>query len=70
MKYAYVYALLLMVVFLTSCGQNQTNSPKENIKSETKAINTSWGADIMVRNIKKGRNGAILIASNKGTFPF
>jgi len=36
MKYIYVYALLLISVFHTSCGQNQTNSPKENIKSETK----------------------------------
>lgn len=32
-----------MFVFHTSCGQNQTNSPKENIKSETKDIVTSPG---------------------------
>ncbi|GAB2583621.1 hypothetical protein GCM10027190_36050 [Spirosoma areae] len=47
-----------MLVFLTSCGQNQTNVPKDNIKSEIKDI----GPNIMVRNIKKGRNGTILIA--------
>jgi hypothetical protein len=30
-----------MFVFLTSCGQSQTNSPKETIKAETKDIVTS-----------------------------
>jgi len=71
MKYIHVFTLFLVLVFLTSCGgQNQTNVPKNNIKSETKAIDTSWGADIMVRNIKKGRNGTILIASNKGVFRY
>jgi ligand-binding sensor domain-containing protein len=70
MKYIHVYALFLISVFHTSCRQNQTTLAKENIKSETKAIDTSWGADIMVRNIKKGRNGTILIASNKGVFRY
>jgi len=41
MKYIQVYALLLMFVFCTSCGQSQTNSPKENSKAETKNIDTS-----------------------------
>ncbi len=45
MKYEHVYALFLMVVFHTSCGQTQTNVPKDNIKSETKDIVTSPGAD-------------------------
>jgi hypothetical protein len=70
MKYVHLNALFLMFVFHTSCRQNQTNSPKDPIKSETKAIDTSWGADIMVRNIKKGRNGTILIASSKGVFRY
>ena len=43
---------------------------KDKIKSESKAIDTSWGDDVMVRNIKKGRNGTILIASNKGVFRY
>ncbi|MBD2700095.1 YceI family protein [Spirosoma sp. BT702] len=66
MNYSRVYALLLMSVFLTSCGgQNQTNVPKDNIKSETKDI----GPNIMVRNIKKGTNGSILIAGpNNASF--
>ena len=35
----------MLFVFHTSCGQNQTNSPKENIKSGTKDVITSPGAD-------------------------
>ena len=66
MNYSCVYALLLLSVFLTSCGgQNQTNVSKDNIKSEIKDI----GPNIMVRNIKKGRNGTILIAGpNNSSF--
>ncbi|WP_048905741.1 two-component regulator propeller domain-containing protein [Pedobacter sp. V48] len=65
MKYIHVYALFVMSVFLSSCGQNQTNAPKDNIKPEIKDI----GPNIMVRNIKKGRNGAILIAGpNNSSF--
>ena len=45
MKYIQLNALFLVFVFHTSCGQNQTNSPKENIKSETKDIVTSPGSD-------------------------
>ena len=41
MKYIHVYALFLVSVFLTSCGENQTNVPKDNIKSETKDRVTS-----------------------------
>ena len=40
MKYAHLYALFLMFVFLTSCGQSQTNISKDNIKSETKDSTT------------------------------
>ncbi len=46
MKYVKLYALFLMVVFHTSCGgQNKPDLPKEIIKSETKDIVTSPGAD-------------------------
>ncbi|TCD08459.1 transcriptional regulator [Pedobacter frigidisoli] len=65
MKYIHVHALFLMFVFLTSCGQNQTNAPKDNIKSEIKDI----GPNMMVRNVKRGRNGTILIAGpNNSSF--
>jgi hypothetical protein len=55
MKYIHVYALFLIHVFHTSCGQNQTNVPKDNIKSETKDTVTSYGPNNMVRNVKKDR---------------
>src|SRR5258705_9636772 len=45
MKCAHVYVLFLMVVFHTSCGQNQTTISKDNIKSETKDIVTSPGSN-------------------------
>jgi len=46
MKYLQVYALFLMLVFCTSCGgQNKTDPPKENIKTETKDIVTSTGSN-------------------------
>jgi ligand-binding sensor domain-containing protein len=83
MKYAHVYALFLVFVFHTSCGQNQTNSPKENIKSETKdkvtanysesqlkEADTSKVPMSMVRNVKQARNGDILIASYLGVFRY
>jgi hypothetical protein len=44
-KFVKLFTLFLMSVFLTSCGQNQTNSPKDNIKSETKDIVTSPGSN-------------------------
>jgi polyisoprenoid-binding protein YceI len=54
-----------MSVFCTSCGENQTGLPKDNIKSEIKDI----GPNIMVRNIKKGINGTVLIAGpNNSSF--
>ncbi|GAB4036253.1 YceI family protein [Spirosoma gilvum] len=65
MNYTRVYALFLMFVFCTSCGQNQTNLPQDDIKTEIKDI----GPNIMVRNIKKGRNGTILMAGpNNASF--
>ncbi len=45
MKYALVYMLFLMLASCISCGQNQTDLPKEKIKSETKDISTSGWID-------------------------
>ncbi|MBA4851443.1 YceI family protein [Emticicia sp. BO119] len=65
MKYIHIYALYLVFVFCTSCGQKQTNVPKDSIKLEVKDI----GPNLMARNIKKGRNGTILIAGpNNASF--
>ncbi len=64
-KLVHVYPWFLMFVFCTSCGQNQTNVPNDNIKTEIKDI----GPNIMALNIKKGRNSTILIAGpNNSSF--
>jgi ligand-binding sensor domain-containing protein len=70
MKYIHVYALFLISVFYTSCGQNQTNAPKDNTKPLTKDTVTSQVPYSMVRNIKQDRKGNILIASYKGVFRY
>jgi hypothetical protein len=78
MKYIHLNALFLMVVFHTSCGQNQTNVPQDNIKSnragysesQLKEAATSKVPMSMVRNVKQARNGDILIASYLGVFRY
>ncbi len=70
MKYIHLCALVLMLVFHSSFGQNQTNLSKDNIKSEIKDSVTSQVPNSMVRNIKQARNGDILIASWKGIFRY
>ncbi|GAB4035571.1 ligand-binding sensor domain-containing protein [Spirosoma jeollabukense] len=63
-KLAYVWALLLFV-FCASCkGQAKNNLPKDSTKSKTKDTVTSYGPTTMVRNIKNGRNGTVLIAAS------
>jgi ligand-binding sensor domain-containing protein len=79
MKYIHLNALFLMVVFHSSCGQNQTNVPQDNIKpnktgpyteSQLKEAATSKVPVSMVRNVKQARNGDILIASYLGVFRY
>lgn len=65
MNYFRLYALLVLSVWLTSCGQNQPNKTQESIKTEIKDI----GPNLMVRNLKKGRDGTILMAGpNNASF--
>jgi ligand-binding sensor domain-containing protein len=60
-----------MLVFFISCiGQNKTDLPKENIKSETKNIVTSPGPGQITRNIIQDRKGNIWIASWEGIFRY
>jgi ligand-binding sensor domain-containing protein len=65
-----------MFVFHTSCGQNQTNVPQDNIskglysESQLKEADTSKVPMSMVRNVKQARNGNILIASYLGVFRY
>jgi ligand-binding sensor domain-containing protein len=85
-KYFPVYTLFLMSVFHTSCGQNQTNVPQDNISkghhSESQLKENSAGnlavslaatskvPVSMVRHVKQARNGDILIASYLGVFRY
>jgi ligand-binding sensor domain-containing protein len=66
MKYMLVYTLFLMFVLNTCSGQNRSGLAKDNIKSETKDTVSSYGPNTMVRNVKNGRNGTILIAASFG----
>jgi ligand-binding sensor domain-containing protein len=86
MKYIHVYILFLVFAFLPSCGENQTNAPKDDItkghKSESQPRENSAGSLAvklaetskvpvsMVRNVKQARNGDILIASFLGVFRY
>lgn len=71
MKYAHVYALLLMFVFCTSCeGQNKADLPKENTKSETKDLTTFRGPNNIVRAIRQDRKGNIWITSWEGIYKY
>ncbi len=67
MKYVPVYSLFFMFIFCTSGrGQTKTDLPTDIIKAETKEVISSHGPTTMVRNIKKDRNGNILIAASYG----
>jgi ligand-binding sensor domain-containing protein len=71
MKYTHLYALFLMIVFHTSCAQKQTEPHQDIINYNLKDTVTSYGPKTMVRNVKQGRNGSILItASRAGIFRY
>jgi sugar lactone lactonase YvrE len=76
MKHIHAYSLFLVLVAYTSCGQNQTNVPQDNIskghysESQLKELDTSRVPMSMVRNVKQARNGNILIASYLGVFRY
>jgi len=77
-KHVKLFAPFLMFVFQTSCGQNKTNPPQDNIKhnrtglseSQLKEAASSKVPMSMVRNVRKARNGDILIASYLGVFRY
>lgn len=64
MKYIHIYALMLISVFYASCGQKQNEPHKDNINYDIKDTVTTYGPNRMVRNVKQGRNGTILIAAS------
>jgi len=65
-----------MFVFHTSCGQNHTNVPQDNItkgnysESQIKEAASSKVPMSMVRHVRQARNGDILIASYLGVFRY
>ena len=75
MKHIHVYALFLMSIFHTSCGQSQTNVPQDNTRlgyseSQLKEATTTKVPMGMVRHVRQARNGDILIASYLGVFRY
>jgi len=86
MQYALIYTLILISVLHTSCGQNQTNVPQDNINkgnnsgsqlkensAGNKAVSLAATSKVpvsMVRHVKQARNGDILIASYLGVFRY
>ena len=69
-------AFLVMFIFCTCNGQNQTNVPQDNVskglysESQLKEAATSKVPMSMVRNVKQARNGDILIASYLGVLRY
>jgi ligand-binding sensor domain-containing protein len=69
-KLVKLFTLLLLSVFCTSCGQNQTEGKKNIINSETKGVITSHGPKSITRNIVQDRKGNIWIAAFDGIFRY
>ena len=70
-RFAHIYALFVMLFFCTSSeGQNKPDHPQQNVKAETKDTIISQAPNSMVRNVKKARNGDILIASFDGVLRY
>ena len=70
MKYV-LYALCLVLVSYNFCkGQNKTDLPKDNIKSEIQNTVTSTGPNHITRNIIQDIKGNIWIASWQGVFRY
>lgn len=65
-KCRYLYPLFLMLICHISCRPKQIKLHKDNIDYTIKDTITSYGPSTMVRNIKKGRNGTVLIAASRG----
>ncbi len=71
MIYNYLYTLLLLFICHVSCGQTKTEPNKDNFNYNIKDTVTYYGPNTMVRNVKKGRNGSILIAASwSGVFRY
>jgi ligand-binding sensor domain-containing protein len=75
-----LFVLFVMAIYQTSCGQSQTDTPKDSIRSQPRENSAGEQAVIlaatskvpvsMVRHVKQARNGDILIASYLGVFRY
>ena len=65
-KLPFICTLALTVAFCTSCGHNQKEAKDISINYEIKDTVTYHGPTTMVRNVKKGRNGTLLVAASYG----
>ena len=70
MRYIDKYALVLVLVFCTSCGQKHTEGKKNIINSENKGVITPHGPQWITRNIIQDRKGNIWIAAFDGIFRY
>jgi len=59
-----------MLIFCTSCAQNQSEGKKIIINSENKGVITSYGPKWITRNIIQDRKGNIWIAAFDGIFRY
>jgi ligand-binding sensor domain-containing protein len=70
--------LLFIFILSTSCGQNQTSVPKQNIRNHRSGLSESQLKEAtaskvpmsMVRNVRQAKNGDILIASYVGVYRY
>src|SRR5580704_1464044 len=69
-RYIDKYVLLLMLIFCSSCGQNQAEGKKIIVNSETKGVITAYGPQWITRNIIQDRKGNIWIAAFNGVFRY
>ncbi|HEX6427614.1 MAG TPA: two-component regulator propeller domain-containing protein [Niastella sp.] len=71
MKYIGIYTLFFMFIFCIFCkGQNKTELPKDDIKSETNNVITFHGPNSITRTIIQDRKGNIWIAAFDGIFRY
>jgi ligand-binding sensor domain-containing protein len=70
MKYTQHYALLLVLIYYTSCKQSQTEGTKIIINSKNRSVNTSQGPKVITRNIIQDRKGNIWMAAFDGVFKY
>lgn len=70
-KPVYVCVLLLLV-FCTSCKkQDQSDTSEDTAKAQAKDTVSAYRPNAMVRNVKQGRNGTILLAASlNGVFRY